>query len=248
MTMSTTAAICLSIGARPLYWCQTSRPLVYEKLSNGNFCVQRSENPFSQIPVKQAIEQTINRHTRTKGGIIGFSRRLGAVEQWVVNAHQRAEIASRCFDMAGLNEPIPKSQSTHKEAGTSCVSTDEKSVQAVLDVLSSWRNPFIGDASDSLTNISSGITAPDEVAHDLCHAQEIGEQRLQQFMESCLLKCTTSFHDPVPKLKLKTFKCLVKASRMKAKGKEVLVRADRNFFLQDCWSLPSPGLWTCVRF
>ena len=110
------------------------------------------------------------------------------------------------------------------------MSTDEKSVQAVLDVLSSWRNPFIGDASDSLTNISSGITAPDEVAHDLCHAQEIGEQRLQQFMESCLLKCTTSFHDPLPNLKLKTIKCLVKASRMKVNGKEVLVRADRNFF------------------
>lgn len=219
----------------PLYWCQmhelqTTCPSAYEKLSNGDFCVQRSENPFSQISVDQAIEQTINRHTKTKGGIIGFSRRPGAVEQWVVNAHQRAEIASRCFDMAGLNEPFPKSHSTHKEAATSRVRTDEKSVQAVLEVLSSWRNPFIGDASDSLTNISSGVTAPAEVAHDLCHAQEIGEQHLQQFMKSRLLNCSTSFHNPLPKLKLKTFKSLVKASHMKVKGKEVVVRADRNFF------------------
>ena len=62
-----------------LYWCQmhlleTTRPLVYQQLNSGEFCVQRGTNPFSQIPVDQAIEQTINPHTKTKGGIIGFSQ------------------------------------------------------------------------------------------------------------------------------------------------------------------------------
>ena len=69
---------------------------------------------FSQIPIDQAIEQTVNRDTKTKGWIIGFSRRPGAVQQWMDNAHQRAEVTRNCMSMAGLDSShdLP----VHKEA------------------------------------------------------------------------------------------------------------------------------------
>ena len=35
--------------------------------------MQRRNSAFSQIPVDLTIEQTINRDSKTKGGIIGFS-------------------------------------------------------------------------------------------------------------------------------------------------------------------------------
>ena len=62
--------------------------------------MQIASNSFSQIPVDQAIEQTVNRHSKTKGGITGFSRCPGTVQQWMVNVHQRAEITSICWEMA----------------------------------------------------------------------------------------------------------------------------------------------------
>ena len=68
-------------------------------LMSGEFCVQRSSNAFAQVAIDHAIEQTINRYSKTKGGIIGFSKIAGAVHQWLVNAHQRAEITESCWNM-----------------------------------------------------------------------------------------------------------------------------------------------------
>ena len=55
-----------------LYWCQMlaleqNHPDVYQHLLQGEFCVQRSSSSaFSQVPVDQAIEQTMNRHSKGK--------------------------------------------------------------------------------------------------------------------------------------------------------------------------------------
>ena len=49
---------------------------------NGDFVVQRSSlNSFAQVAVDQAIEQTINKDSKGKGGIVGFSLRPGAVHR-----------------------------------------------------------------------------------------------------------------------------------------------------------------------
>ena len=60
----------------------------------------RASNSFSKIPVQQPIEQTVNYHSKTKGGITGFNRCPGTVQQWMVNVYQRAEITSICWEMA----------------------------------------------------------------------------------------------------------------------------------------------------
>ena len=74
----------------PLYWCpmhllETTQPVVHGRLVAGGFCVQRASNYFSEIPVEQAVEQTVNYHSKTKGGITGFSQCPGTVQQWMVN-------------------------------------------------------------------------------------------------------------------------------------------------------------------
>ena len=62
-----------------MYWCEMFRleethPAAYEELCRGEFVVQRSEsNGFAQVASDQAIEQSFNRHTKTKSGIVGFS-------------------------------------------------------------------------------------------------------------------------------------------------------------------------------
>ena len=62
-----------------MYWCEMSRleethPAAYEELCRGEFVVQQNEgNGFAQVASDQAIEQSFNRHTKTKSGIVGFS-------------------------------------------------------------------------------------------------------------------------------------------------------------------------------
>ena len=49
-----------------------THPEAHALLENGDFGVQRTtSHGFSQMPVDQTIEQTLNRSTKTKGGIVG---------------------------------------------------------------------------------------------------------------------------------------------------------------------------------
>ena len=68
-----------------VYWCEMMslkdvHPSAHEAFKAGDFVVQRSSSAFSQVAVDQTIEQTINRDTKSKGGIVGFSLNKGAVQ------------------------------------------------------------------------------------------------------------------------------------------------------------------------
>ena len=60
---------------------QMSHPEANTHLQNGEFVVQRTVyKGFSRAAVDHTIEQTVNRDTKTKVGIIGFSLKKGAVQ------------------------------------------------------------------------------------------------------------------------------------------------------------------------
>ena len=219
-----------------LYWCEMmalehTKLTMFNLLSDGEFCVQRSsKTTFSQVPVDQAIEQAMNCHSKVNGGIIYFSQKPGAVQEWVVNNHQRAEITNNILDMAGMDGK-DNSVLVHKEAKAARKKADEGAVQVVMKVMSGWINPFSAANDDPMKNISSGLEAPTAVSQDLLRAYDVGEDKLQQFIKDRLLSSVVSFHERIPALKLKTFADTAKSSSLKLRGKpEVVVRADRGFF------------------
>ena len=59
---------------------------------------------FAQLPVDQAIEQTLNRSTKTKRGIVGYSLKKNAVQRWLLTAHAHALFVDKCRMMAGKKE------------------------------------------------------------------------------------------------------------------------------------------------
>ena len=68
-----------------------THPEAQMMLENGDFGVQRTtEHFFAKLPVDQDIEQTLNRSTKTKGGIVGSSLNKNAVQRWLLTAHSRA--------------------------------------------------------------------------------------------------------------------------------------------------------------
>ena len=65
-----------------VYWCdmmslEDTHPSTHEAFKAGDSVVQRSSSAFSQVAVDQTIKQTINRDTKSKGGIVGFSLNKG---------------------------------------------------------------------------------------------------------------------------------------------------------------------------
>ena len=172
----------------PVYWCQMqllshTHPEAHQKLSEGEFAVQMSNtNGFGQIPVDQTIEETINRDSKVKGGIIGFSQKKNTVQRWILTAHERAEFTQLCRRLAGLTR---NSQNKHKQASKSRMKKDENDVQKVQSILLGWGNPF--EPGEDIKHLASGVTVSSVVSEDLENAEEKGRELLNKFVTDRLV-------------------------------------------------------------
>lgn len=216
-----------------LYWCEMtvlpeSHPQAFRALEQGQFAVQRSRGgTFSQVPVDQTIEQTLNRDTKTKGGIIGISLNRGAVQRWILTAHDRADVARQCRILVGIQD----CSNPPKDEGISRMKKDEKDVQSVMCNLQTWVNPFeLRESDDSLVNLASGVVASQEVSDALLSANLTGEQQFKKFVNERIRTQKVDFFNPLSKLNLPTFSTLLTTKQIKSMGKDVVLKADRGLF------------------
>ena len=213
------------------YYCTMRRvkethPQIYQQMMNGQFAVQLSDrNSFGKIPEDQTIEETINKHSKIPGGIVGKSRNISAVEQWIETTADRSQITENIKNMVGLG---PERTWTHKEGSKTRVKTDEKDVRSVIEVVRSMLNPY--DLSEELTSISTGIKASDDTMSDLLNAKDIGSKHIEEFIKDRILSNETEFFEPVKKHKLNTFTNQTSEKKVKVGSHEIIVKADRSFF------------------
>ncbi|CAI9737603.1 Hypothetical predicted protein [Octopus vulgaris] len=132
-------------GHLSVHWCEMktlpqTHPESNSLLLEGHFTVQRnSKSAFSQVAVDQTIEQTLNRGSKTSGGKVGISLNQGAVQRWVLTAHDRARLLQICRKMAGMYDA---QNQHHKETSSPCLKKDEGDVKKVMDTIESWVNPY----------------------------------------------------------------------------------------------------------
>ncbi|GFN81603.1 hypothetical protein PoB_000810900 [Plakobranchus ocellatus] len=107
-------------------------------LANG-FTLSRSDMQASRTAVDMTFEQTINKHAKTSGGIVGFSRSLPAYYRWCVTRHKRAQYVSATCQMDNIES---KNCETHKESSLSERKFSEKAVKKTMDTFSAFLNSF----------------------------------------------------------------------------------------------------------
>ena len=66
-------------------------PKLYEGFMNGDFVVRHSKRNGSAVPVDQALEKEYNKPAKSQSGIIGITRRKGAVCKWKLIKHEKAK-------------------------------------------------------------------------------------------------------------------------------------------------------------
>ena len=214
----------LTIYAWDMIQLPSTHPVANENMQSGEFAVQRVVGTsFSQVPVDQTIEQTVNRHSKIPGGIVGFSLNKIATERWILTAHDRAAITQSCMAMAGLEKSEERS---HKEASLPRIKKDFECVRRIQGYLEDDCNPF--RVSEDLVHLTSGVVAPDDVRVDLLDAREKGTDALKEFVRTRLNSSETGFHDPLQKMNLKTFSHTTKAKR-KQSSKQTM-KTDLDFF------------------
>ena len=114
---------------------QYTHPRVHSEFMDGNHTVSRSTQPFSQVWIDMALEQSVNLDSKKQGGIIGVTQKSGALERWFLTSHQRAAITTATKDMCGLNGN--EHVGTHRKYGRQRMNRDESDVQKLLSMFSS---------------------------------------------------------------------------------------------------------------
>ena len=215
-----------------------THPEVYEEFMNGNHAVSRSKQAFAQVWTDMALEQSISLDSKRKGGIIGISRKPGALERWFLTSHERTAITTALKQMCELDDS--ESQTLHKDCSDSRIQRDEDDVLKLMGPFISeyMANPFCfemqydgDDKPVDLSNFATGVVAPQKVTDRLIRAKEIGQEHANAFIKEILETREKRFWDPIKQLNISTFASLSKKSTARtSEEKAVSISADRDLF------------------
>jgi hypothetical protein len=107
---------------------QITDPTMFQHMMSGGFVVKRSEEKtFNCGATDQALEQTINREAKTQGGVIGYTRRKGALLRWLLTRHVTGEY-SEAFKSICAN---PGTSRFHDELRNARMEKDRKDVSSI---------------------------------------------------------------------------------------------------------------------
>lgn len=187
---------------------EESAPEMFGHLMNGGFVVRRSDKVFNCVPTDQALEQSINREAKSRGGVIGFTLRKGALLRWLLTRYVTGEYSQSFKAMCQTT----KSNKGHEEVGVARRCKDQGDVSRIKQFISEQcQNPFDTDVvPNSLVNIATGQVATKEVERFLTEGPEKGKLMLEQFTKTRMVEKTASFWEPIQKTKLSTFSSMKK--------------------------------------
>ena len=159
--------------------------------------------------IKLWSKTSINREAKSKGGVIGYTLRTGALLRWLLTRHVTGAYAERFNDICSS----PKPKKLHEELGGARIKQAQRHVQRIKDFLEDqWQNPFDLDdeASTSLINITTGQVASKAVEMSMRKIPDMGKEMLEKFTTERLVEKTSSFWDPIPKMPVVTFSAMKK--------------------------------------
>ena len=103
---------------------QTSHPVIYQYLKYREFTASISGLPFSKIASDQIIQTTINRSSKSTGGLSGKTKNVEASEKWMRLNHIMAALREH------LDSVIRKRADSKKiDCGMKRFLSDEHDVQ-----------------------------------------------------------------------------------------------------------------------
>jgi len=151
----------------------------------------------------QALEQTINREAKSDGGIIGFTRRKGALLRWLLTRHITWEY-SEMFKELCLSKNC---SSEHEEMGKKRMTRDIGDVLKTRDyIVNHCQDRFdLEEVPDRLINIVTRHVASAAVEESLGSLPSKGIAAYEYFVNEWLVKGQKCLWDAIPKKTVATF-------------------------------------------
>lgn len=207
----------------------TEHPDLYEKFQIGCHTVSRNKkvSEFNCVSTDMALEQGMNRDSKTKGGIIGISDNADAVEKLTLSSHIRAAIHSNFKEICCVKSYNSKSSLKKREQNENAV---KKIISAIKE---KFVNPFQIKENEktNLVNIATGSVAPPEIKHDILNAKSIGMTSANEYIRKRLINREVPFWDSIKKLNLRTFSSMDKQIKIPRQNEATLIlKTQQNLF------------------
>ena len=104
----------------------------------GEFAVQLTNDcMFSSIPHHQTIEVTINKDTKTSGGLVGKRLRHVSVNKWIWTAADKAKYYQYSKNLCYMGEG---GSTSHKDGRATRVTRDEEAVERIVQTIKLCRS------------------------------------------------------------------------------------------------------------
>ena len=170
-------------------------PDVYREFLDGNHMASR----FNTVSTDMALEQTLNRESKVKGGIIGITHDNTSVEKWTMTSHLRSAVVENLKLLSGVSQD----NGIHKELLLISIDKSETRVASVIEALGKVSDPFAfseWSINKETRPLIKGTVLSLESAKRLLNAATEGEEMLHK-----MIKNPEKFLDPIKKSKVATF-------------------------------------------
>ena len=167
---------------------EISHPDVYHEFKRGDFSVQLSEtNRFGRCEPDKVIKTTINKDTKTLGGLTGFSTKTNAVNRWTINASYRASLYSHLQEFLGANTK----KYVHADLQKLRIRKDQDDITSMLSIIEEcFIDPF---SKNPLLSIPNGILAAEKLILDTFNDFKLGTERMDTFIEERCIEKSKDF-------------------------------------------------------
>ena len=178
-----------------------TNPTAWTELKENGFGGSLTGGSFSTVHGDFITEVTVNREVKVRGCPMqgGFSTSLKAEDAFVKTSHLMAKLRTALKDKLNV-----MTTSTHKETTQGAKKEHEKTVQALVDQMSKYMDPF---GPGVARNFKTGVAIDRAVVEGLLHSTETGETLLVRFVQERLKRTgedRVSFFKLIQKPKIKT--------------------------------------------
>ena len=178
-----------------------TNPAAWKELKENGFGGSFTGAPFSTVYGDFISEVTVNREVKVRGGPMkgGFSTSLTAENAFIKTSHLMAKVRKALRDKFSI-----MTTSTHNETTQRAKKEHEKIVEALVDQMSKYMDPF---AAGVARHFKTGEVINEEVVKGLLQSSRIGETLLLKFVEERLKRKgedRVSFFKPIQIQKIKT--------------------------------------------
>ena len=205
---------------------EKSHPGATDLLRRGTISVARSFVPGSRCAVDKTIEETLRKHSKSRGGsgasgagLSGIQNNYEAYQRWMKTAKERAKFLQATYSLADMVDGTDNIK--HRETRATDINRSERQVLRTVAAIKSFNDPFSILEKDTLYCISSGAPASADVESDVLRAETAGFQAREEFIQERLL-AKDKFFEPIKRLNLKTLAAMSKSVKLTTSANKIV--------------------------